>query len=231
MQTVLESAGAQCTSNFLFTDKAGNLYSGQASHCTSEAGELSGSGCNTSSSPLGTPVTLGDSGVTGTLAYSSWLTMQAVGEKDENTCFYNDFALVKIPASAVSMANPSVPVFGGPVGVASAGAHSGDMVEGIGSSGLRGGYNDLSAQRGVVVTSDPSGWFHVIYLVAPGIPGDSGGGYMDANGNSLGVLVSVNTMPPGSNTVIDLSHALAYAQAHSGIKGLELVRGTEAFAG
>ena len=231
VQTVLESSGAQCTGNFIYRDKAGGVYLGQASHCTSEAGELSGSGCATTSSPLGTEVTVGDTGVKGTLAYSSWLTMQKLGEKDDATCFNNDFALVKLPATAVSQVNPSEPVFGGPVGVATGELPEGTPVEGIGSSGLRGGYNVLSAQRGLIIVSDPSGWYYEAYLVPPGVPGDSGGGYLDDQGRAFGVLVSVNTVPPGSNTMIDLGRALAYAQAHSGIKGLELVPGTESFSG
>ena len=223
-----DANGAQCTANFVYTDKTGAVYIGQAAHCTSESGELSGSGCETASSPLGSEVDLGNN-VKGTLAYSSWLAMQKAGEKDENTCLNNDFALVKVPASAVGMVNPSVPVFGGPTGVNTEGLMLGDPVMGIGNSGLRGGAE--APLQGLSVTDDNSGWYHLVYVLPPGVPGDSGGGFMDKQGRVVGVLVSLNSLPPASNGLSDLGRALAYAQKHSGMKGLRLVPGTESFTG
>lgn len=226
----MEAGGAGCTANFVFTDKTGAVYLGQAAHCTSEdSSPLSGSGCAAKSSALGTPVTLGDSGATGTLAYSSWLTMQKVGETDEVTCQSNDFALVRIPDSAVALVNPSVPIFGGPTGIVDNGFPAGEPVFGYGSSSLRGGLE--TPQQGFSLGTEPPGWYHLIYFLPPGVPGDSGGGVLDGQGRAGGVLISLNTLPPGSNGCTDLAHALAYAKRHSGIKGLSLVPGTEAFVG
>lgn len=226
-----DSEGAGCTANYVFTDRAGALYLGQAAHCTSDSGGLTQSGCETASSPLGTPVGLDLSGVTGTLAYSSWLTMQKRGETDEGACNGNDFALVRVPAAARPMVNPSVPTYGGPTGLASAAPAIGAPVYGYGNSNIRGGLSPLSTQRGVAVGSDESGWYHLVLVLPPGVPGDSGGGVMDAEGRAYGVLISLNTVPPGSNGLTDLAKALAYAQQHSGIKGLRLVVGTEPFNG
>lgn len=225
-----KSNGASCTANFVFTDKVGAVYVGQAAHCTSPDGDpLSGSGCETRSAPLGTAVTLGDSGVTGTLAYSSWLAMQKAAEKDEVTCLANDFALVRVPPAAVSLVNPSVPVFGGPVGVTGGTVATGDPIYGYGSSSLRAGLE--TPQQGISLGTEPPGWYHLVFLLPPGVPGDSGGGLIDSQGRAFGVLISLNTLPPGSNGATDVAHALAYAQKHSGIKGLQLVPGTEPFSG
>lgn len=227
-----ETEGAGCTANFVYTDKSGAVYLGQAAHCSGEEGDgIAGSGCATKSFPIGTPIKLLESGITGTLAYSSWLTMQQIGEKDENTCTTNDFALIRIPSEAVAKVNPSVPVFGGPVAVASGALKEGAPVVGYGNSNLRGGLAPLSPQRGVALATDESGWYHLAYLLLPGVPGDSGGGYLDAQGRAFGVLVSLNTVPAGSNGLTDVGKALAYARAHSGIKGLKLEPGTERFAG
>ncbi len=74
------------------------------------------------------------------------------------------------------------------------------------------------------------GWTHTVYTVSPGIPGDSGSGFMDANGGALGVLSTVAIAPlAGSNGVGDLAKEVAYASSH-GVSGLALVPGTEAFA-
>ncbi len=222
--------GPPCTANFVFTDRAGAVYLGQAAHCTAKSADaLSGRGCATESLPVGTPVSLGLSGVSGTLAYSSWLAMQRAGDTDEITCRSNDFALVKIPAAGVSMLNPSVPVFGGPVGVAGVGPAAGERVYGYGSSALRGGVG--TPQRGLSLGTESPGWYHLVYLLPPGVPGDSGSGLLDGQGRAFGVLISLDTVPPASNGATDLGKALAYARQHSGIPGLALVPGTEPFRG
>lgn len=227
-----DTGGAGCTANFVYTDSAGSVYLGQAAHCSGADGEaLATSGCASGSQPLGTTVNFVEAGVSGTLAYSSWLTMQRIGEKDVAACQNNDFALIRIPAAAIKNVNPSLPTFGGPVAVADHAFEPGASVVGYGNSNLRGGIAALSPQRGVAIASDASGWYHLVYLLLPGVPGDSGGGYLDAAGQAIGELISLNTSPPGSNGLTDIGHALAYARAHSGIKGLKLVPGTEPFTG
>ena len=67
--------------------------------------------------------------------------------------------------------------------------------------------------------------------MTPGIPGDSGSGFMSADGKALGVLSTVAIAPlAGSNGVGDLNKELAYAKSYSGISGLSLVKGTEPFS-
>ena len=48
------------------------------------------------------------------MVYNSWLTMQAKGETDPDTCQYNDLALVKLDPADVANVNPSIPDFGRP---------------------------------------------------------------------------------------------------------------------
>ena len=65
----------------------------------------------------------------------------------------------------------------------------------------------------------------------PGIPGDSGSGFLDASGQAIGTLSTVTIAPTaGSNGIGDLSRELAYAQSH-GFGGLALVPGTRPFSG
>jgi hypothetical protein len=225
-----ETSGAPCTANFVFTDAADHVYLGQAAHCAEPDAETDTNQCTASSLPLGTPVTLVGSGVTGSVAYSSRLAMRAHGEKDPAICAANDFALIRIPDDQASLVNPSVPVFGGPAGVAPPTVGSGERVYAYGNSNLRGGVAQLSPQEGVGLVSDEAGWYHLVYLLTPGVPGDSGGPALDAQGRALGVVTAFNFVPPASNGLTDLGHALDYARAHSGIKGLQLALGTERFA-
>ena len=236
--TQMFTAGAQCTANFVFTDGT-NTYVGYAAHCAGTGGDTDTNGCSTGSLPLGTPVTfntganLASEGTqvgTGTLAYSSWLAMQKAGETDANTCAYNDLALVKVDPQYVGDINPSVPFWGGPTKLATTGTAAGDTVYSYGNSLLRAGIEQLSPKRGASLGDDAGGWTHTVYTVSPGIPGDSGSGFMNGNGAALGVLSTVAIAPlAGSNGVGDLAKEVAYASNH-GVAGLALVPGTEAFA-
>ena len=232
--------GAQCTANFVFTDGAGNTYVGYAAHCAGTGEATDTNGCDAGSLPLGTKVDFVEGGSlvgegtkvgSGTLAYSSWLTMQKKGETDEDTCAYNDLALVKVDAADVSKVNPSVPFWGGPVGVNSDGSATGDRVYSFGNSSLRGGVEELSPKTGTSLGAEGDGWSHPVYTLTPGVPGDSGSAFLDGEGNALGTLSTLAIAPlAGSNGVGDIAHELAYAEANGGISGLALEPGTEPFS-
>ncbi|MGQ0632124.1 MAG: serine protease [Sporichthyaceae bacterium] len=223
--------GAACTSNFVFLDAKGGAYLGQAAHCSGKGGSSDTDGCQTESHPVGTPVELGASGVQGKIAYSSWIAMQSVNESDANACAFNDFSLIRIPKSALSKVNPSIPLLGGPTGLRTTDVGSGETVVSYGNSPLRGGIELLSPKQGVSLGSDSSGWSHNVYTATPGVPGDSGSGYLDADGKAFGILSTLALAPlPASNGVTDLAMALEYAQKHSGIAGLRLANGTETFS-
>lgn len=232
--------GAQCTANFVYTDGAGNTYVGYAAHCAGTGAATDTNGCDAASLPLGTRVTFARGGSLvsegtevgqGTLAYSSWLTMQQRGETDENACAYNDLALVKVDAADVSKVNPSVPFWGGPVALNTDGTAAGDRVYSFGNSSLRGGIEQLSPKTGLSLGTEGEGWSHPVYTVTPGVPGDSGSAFLDGEGNALGTLSTLALAPlAGSNGVSDLAHELGYAQQHGGIAGLQLEPGTEPFS-
>ena len=66
--------------------------------------------------------------------------------------------------------------------------------------------------------------------MTPGIPGDSGSGFMDASGNALGVLSTVQLAPvAASNGVGTLAKELAYANAATG-QGFQVATGTTPFS-
>jgi hypothetical protein len=221
--------GAQCTSNFVFQD-ASNVYLGQAAHCSGTGGNTETDGCTSGSLPIGTPVDVTGAAHPGTLVYNSWLTMQSKGESDANTCAFNDLALIKLDSADVANVNPSVPALGGPTGVGAWGG-AGSKVFTYGNSELRGGITALSPKTGLVVDNAGGGWSNDVYTVTPGIPGDSGSGFMNATGGAIGVLSTVQIAPlAGSNGVGDLPREIAYMRANaSGFSGVNLVPGTEPF--
>ncbi|MER6975424.1 hypothetical protein ABT304_30475 [Nocardioides sp. NPDC000445] len=234
--------GAQCTANFVFADSASNVYVGYAAHCAGLGEATDTNGCAAKSLPLGTEVTFNEGGSLlsegtvlgkGKLAYSSWLTMQQSGTKDENTCAYNDFALVKVNAADAGKVNPSVPIWGGPTGIDTDGTIAGDKVYSYGNSSVRADVDLLSPKIGLSLGDSVNGtrWSHPLYNLTPGIPGDSGSGFLNADGKAVGTLSTLGLLPlAGSNNIGDMDLELKYAQANSGISGLRLVNGTEPFS-
>jgi hypothetical protein len=218
--------GGQCTANFVFQEGA-EVYLGQAAHCAGTGGQTETDGCSSGSLPLGTPVEVTGASRPGTLAYSSWLTMQATGETDPDTCAYNDLALIGIDPADVDRVNPSVPGFGGPTGVGAPGGF-GSTVYSYGNSSLRGGIAQLSPKQGVIVQT--AEWSHTAITLTPGVPGDSGSGFLNSSGAAFGVLSTLQIAPlAGTNGVGDLASELAYLRSHGGLGAVQLAPGTEPF--
>jgi hypothetical protein len=157
--------------------------------------------------------------------------MQSNGETDENTCAYNDFALVRLDPADASRVDPTVPGLGGPTGVGGSGAMLGDTVYSYQNSSLRLGVPQLRPKQGTVIQSEGDNWSRTALTVTPGVPGDSGSGFLSANGQAIGVLATLQVLPlPGTNGVGDLSKELDYARAN-GFGAIALVPGTRPFRG
>jgi hypothetical protein len=223
------TAGGQCTANFVFRDGV-DVFVGQSAHCAGTGGSTATNGCTAGSLPLGTPVEVRGATRPGVLAYSSWLTMQARGETDPDTCQYNDFALVRLDPADHGRVSAAVPVLGGPTGIDRDGVGTGESVYSYGNSSLRGGVSQLSPKEGVSLGTNGGGWNHPVYTLTPGVPGDSGSAFLSSDGAALGVLSTLALAPlAGSNGVTDLGRALDYANGPGGMD-VELVLGG-AFSG
>jgi hypothetical protein len=221
--------GGQCTANFIFT-AGSDVFIGQAAHCSSTGAQTDTDGCVAESLPNGTAVEVTGASRPGTMVYNSWNAMQAAGESDPDTCAYNDFALVRLDPADHAKVDPTVPKLGGPTALGDTTA-LGDRVYSYGNSSLRQGITLLSPKLGTSLGAQGGGWTHLVYTVTPGIPGDSGSGFMDDQGNAFGVLSTLQLAPvAASNGVSDLAKALAYARSHGG-PDATLAKGTKPFTG
>ena len=225
-----DTQGAQCTANFVYLDAA-NVYIGQAAHCSGTGGNTQTDGCTSPTLPVGTQVAVQGASKPGTMVYNSWVTMQSNGEKDANTCAFNDLALVQLDPADVGTVNPSVPHWGGPTGLAGS-TGSLEQVYSYGNSSLR-PVPPLSPKTGVSLGSDSGGWQQTVYTLTPGIPGDSGSGFLNRSGQAFGILSTVQLLPlAGANGVGTLHLELDYMRAHvSSLAGVQLANGTEPFKG
>jgi len=223
--------GSQCTANFVYFDSA-NVYIGQAAHCSGTGGSTDTNGCSSPTLPVGTQVSVQGASKPGVMVYNSWATMQSQGEKDPNTCAFNDLALVKLDPADAAKVNPSVPRWGGPTGVATSTGFL-EQVYSYGNSELRFGIAQLSPKTGFSLGSDSGGWNNTVYTLTPGIPGDSGSGFLNSGGKAFGILSTVQLIPlPGANGVGSLALELQYLHSHvSSFSGVQLANGTEPFKG
>lgn len=208
--------GAQCTSNFIFYDDA-DVYIGYAAHCAGLGGSTDTNGCIAGSEPLGTNVQIDGAQYNGKLAYSSWGTMIAKGQAtSSDACAYNDFALVKLDRRDHNKVSPSVLHFGGPTALC-AGPDFGEELISYGNSGLRFGLDPVAPKTGISLGTSGSGWTTTVYMASPGIPGDSGSGYMtSADHCAFGVTSTVALFPYAlSNGISSLDLGIQYMEANT----------------
>jgi len=222
------TAGAQCTSNFVFYDRR-DVYVGQAAHCSGTGASDETDGCLARSLPLNTKITVGGARYPGRLAYNSWVIMRdRVHERDGYTCADNDLALIRLDRRDRGRVNPTIPRWGGPTGLADT-TREGQDIFTYGNSELRQGVTTLSPKRGYSLGTSDGGWSHTVYTVTPGVPGDSGSAFIDDRGLGFGVLSTVALAPlTGSNGVGDLRRELRYVAQHTRLR-VTLARGTRPF--
>ena len=167
-----------CSSNFVFSN-GNDVLIGQAAHCAQAEGSDHPEGCSNKSQPIGTPVQVDGAQNAGTLVYSSWIAMQAAHEPNTNACSYNDLSLIRLNGSDVQRVNPTMPHYGGPTGLDTNGTVNGDQVFAYGNSPLRQGIFLIRPMRGTSRGSIGGGWGQTVFTLTPGIPGDSGSGYLN----------------------------------------------------
>lgn len=218
------TAGAQCTANFVFTE-ADEVFIGYAAHCAGLGGQTDTDGCATESLPIGTPVEIQGATKPGLLAYSSWSAMRAAGEQDPTICANNDFAFVRVDPADHLRVSPSVPVWGGPSGVAPSNLSPFIGLRAYGNSGLRLGLTPVSPMGGLSTGTSEGGWSHQAFTVLPAVPGDSGMPLLDDRGRAVGLLSTISILPNvGTLNFTDVALAMQYARTH-GFGGLQLALG------
>jgi len=188
------TAGAQCTSNFVFQDGS-NTYLGQAAHCSGTGSSTDTDGCTSGFSP--DRHTGGRHG----REPSGDARLQLVAHHAVEGGGGRRHLRVQRPRP--DQARPGrrgerQSVGSGirrPDGPRQLGQHRLHCLH-LRQFGAPRRITALSPKQGIVVQNTPSGWSHDVYTVSPGIPGDSGSGFMDASGGAIGILSTVQLAPP-----------------------------------
>jgi hypothetical protein len=228
MLTPVGSGGetSKCTADFVFRGPD-DIYLGYAAHCAAGGDAMGLSGCDQPTTPVGTPVLIegaNGSRTEGLLAYTSWGTMQERGESNQTRCFYNDFALVVLDPADRRRVDPTVPRIGGPTGLDTDGTEAGEPVYSYQPQ-----HGGTAVKEGESLGMEGGGLAHRVETSPAGRPGDSGSGYLNADGEAFGVLSTLFLDGTRTNGVTDLAQALSYANRYGGIGRISLVRGDEPF--
>lgn len=208
-----------CPSNFVFIRPDNtSVFLGTTANCVRDM-------------HIGGLVTVGGNDTLGVLVYSSWITMDEIGEADEDARNYNDFAVVKIDTSSRKWVHPAMLHYGGPVAMADAASIApGDRVRsyanvsveqvasftGAGVSTASQPLPSEARQHEGVITARAGEWAYLAYALLPGMPGGMGGGVLDEEGRAVGVMVNLGVRPnPASNGIARLDTLMAYAKEHA----------------
>lgn len=221
-----------CTTNYLFHYAYVRYFIGTAAHCIDGAASPNGS-CEVTEARIGAAESL-EFGVTGTIAYSSWTSMNRLGISGDE-CSGNDFGLIEIAPSDWSKIHPmGHGIIGHVKGLGDCRAMDGgtagllvdgDEVVAYGRSNLRTGLDVLphgpdrpeDDKTGWLLGVDYGGLQCHVYLATPGIPGDSGGPLATVEGLALGAASTVTLIPTvGSNRYTNIAAALERMAAYEG---------------
>ena len=224
--SVSAAESSACTAAFVFRNAKATFLS-YAAHCAIPTQDKHRTGCEYETLPLGTRVEIrgaDGSRAYGSLAYSSWRTMQAIGDTQDERCRFNDLALVEIDAADVSSIDPTVPVVGGPTGLVRSAPGRFEQVVSYQPYAT-----DPPLKQGVTLGVGGGGWTHRIDVSPPANLGDSGSGLLDADGAAFGILATRYLDRLATSGVTDLRLALTYAERYGKVGDLELVPGRMPF--
>ena len=195
---------SDCTGNFIFRSPDNrSLYLGTAAHRVDAMG-------------LGEPFVIDRSAASGTLWYSAWHTLAAMGVTDSAAFDANEFALIRIDDEHPSLVHPAA-LHSGVADPAS--VERGAPVVAFGNSDLRRGPEELDRHEGFV--SRPGRENSVLYMRGPIVPGDSGSPAPLASGEALGVLVRLGTLDEfkrGNIVTTNLAPSLGFARENEGVE-------------
>ncbi len=211
-----EDQYTQCTAGFLFWSPAGDAaFLSVSAHCLHVIGDV----------PLGGPAygTIPGPGVRpiGAVVFDGWAEHQ--GER------VRDFALIRLldRDGILAQTSPSVPYWGGPLGLAASDALvAGQAVVAYGNALERGNASD-NPTRGTL-TFAAAGNLRA-RLDRPTIVGDSGGPLLTADGLALGILHGSETWTSKASSAsldvfipLDTAIALLGAEGPQDLQGLRL---------
>jgi hypothetical protein len=212
-------ADVTCKAGYVLTDGRRVFLTVPAS-CTGVSGGEMSDGCSEAQIPATLDADIQGAKYKGKVAYSSFVQMQLHGVTANNKCTYNSLSLVRLDRRDIKRTNPSLPIVGGPTGIArSATAFPDQLTVLLGSP--------ATAQA---TTTANNGWSHAMVVdghvdrLAVGSP------VLTDTGRALGMVTFIPPQGgPGETKVSDFYRLLRALRNQDGFEHVHLVKGTVDF--
>lgn len=212
-------ADVTCRAGFVLTDGR-RVFLALPASCTGVSGGEMSDGCSEAQVPNTLPAEIQGAKYDGKVAYSSFVQMQLHGVTAPNKCTYNSLALVRLDRRDIKRTNPSLPVVGGPTGVARTAPSFADQLTVLLAS-------PTTAQA---TTTANNGWSHAMLVdgqvdrLAVGSP------VLNGAGKALGMVTFIPPQGgPGETKVGDFFRILRALRNHVGFEHVHLAKGTAHF--
>jgi hypothetical protein len=212
-------ADVTCRAGFVLTDGKRVFLTLPAS-CTGVSGGAATDGCSEAQIPSTLPAKIQGARHPGHVAYSSFVQMQLRGETRVNRCRYNSLSLVRLDRRDIKRTNPSVPISGGPTGIArSASAFPDQLTVFL-----------TSPTRAQATKTTNNGWAHTMVVDGQVDSLAVGSPVLNENGRALGMVTVIPPQgTPGQTTVSDFYLVMRALRNTKGFHHVHLAVGTKKF--
>jgi hypothetical protein len=212
-------AGVKCVAGFVMTDGRRVFVTVPGSCAGVDDGKPT-NGCTAAQVPYGLKVAVAGARYKGRIAYSSYTQMQLRGTKSANKCANNALVLIRLDDRDIKRTNPSVPVAGGPTGVATTAPAQGDTLTAY--------VNDAPTQA-MAVQNSGADWAHSVEPSSAVDATQLGAPVLNANGKAVGMVTLLAQIQGGPVTVSDLAKEIAFLHTVRAFRSVQLAHGTLRF--
>jgi hypothetical protein len=214
---VVTMADVKCVAGYVLTDGK-RVFLAVPASCSGVSDGQPTDGCKEAQVPAGVPAKIQGARYKGTLVYSSFTRMQLTGETHDNKCANNALSLVRLDRRDIKRTNPSVPMVGGPTGVAKAQPAAPDLL-----TVLLG----AAPTKAQALSTTSGGWAHTMMVDGEVNNLNVGCPVLTDRGRALGMVSIVPKQgAPGQTSVGDLRLELRALRNTPGFAHVHLAKGT-----
>ena len=213
-------AGVKCVAGYVMTDGHRVFIAVPASCAGVDDGQPT-NGCTAAQVPYGLKVSVAGARYKGRIVYSSYTEMQLRGTTAVNKCANNALVLIRLDDRDIKRTNPSVPVTGGPTGLAATAPAQGETLT---------AYVNNAPTQAMALQTSGAGWAYSVQPSAPVPATQLGAPVLNGLGRAVGMVTLVAQLQGGPVTVSSLAKEIAFMQTVRGFGTVHLANGTRKFS-
>src|SRR3954451_2345271 len=171
-------AGVKCVAGFVMTD-GHRVFLAVPGSCAGVDDGKPTNGCTAAQVPYGLKVRIQGAKYRGRMAYSSYTEMQLRGTRRPNVCANNALVLIRVDSRDIKRTNPSIPVTGGPTGVATTSPAQGDKLT---------AYLNGAPSQALAMQNSGAGWAHSVQPSSAVAANQLGSPVLTRAGRAIGMV-------------------------------------------